>query len=62
MPVATRRNPSDTVERALQDDLPAVEAAGENPQDHLQPGEALGAPGAGPGRAAGLFGRMRALR
>ena len=23
MPVATRRNPSDTVERALQDDLPA---------------------------------------
>ena len=60
MPVTTRRNPSDSDERAQQDDLPAVGDAGENPQDQLHPGEALGTPGAGSGRATGLFGRMRA--
>ena len=58
MPVTTRRNPNDPDERAREDDLPAVDAAGENPQDQLTPEEAPGAPAPGSGRSTSLFGRM----
>ena len=43
MPVTTRRNPTDPDERAREDDLPAVDAAGEDPQGQLTFEEAPGA-------------------
>ena len=60
MPVTTRRNPADSVERAQQDDLPAVDDRDENPQEQPQLQTPQGAPRAGAGRPTSLFDRMRA--
>ena len=59
MPIATRRNPVDSAERARQDDLPPVDHRDESPQDEPQPHIPSGAPSAGGGRSASLFERMR---
>ena len=59
MPIATRRNPVDSAERARQDDLPTVDHRSESPQDEPQPHTPSGAPGAGGGRSTSLFERMR---
>ena len=59
MPIATRRNPVDSAERARQDDLPTVDNRDEAPQDQPQPHTPSGAPSAGGGRSTSLFERMR---
>ena len=56
MPVTTRRNPNDPDERAREDDLPAVDAAGEDPQGQLTFEEAPGALAPGSGRSTNFGG------
>ena len=60
MPVTTRRNPVDSVERARQDDLSTVDHRDENPQDQPQLETPSGAPRGGAGRPTSLLDRMHA--